>query len=214
MHYNNANIQKYLKELKKYTEISERIEKVIDNQKITKNKFAKMLGYSRSQSVYDIINGKSKPSFDFLRKLFSSELSENISSRWLLTGEGEMLKKKPEAIVEKNGSIAENGTGITQPIFSPDFGIDQKIARILDNKLSKIKIPELDSLKQKTDTLETKMDYLLQVLAAGSDQLTVNFLAIEKLKIFIEEELIRFENNIKDKDLQYKSRLEEIKVSR
>lgn len=80
----------------KNAEISARIRQVIDYLDIKANVFAKNLGYIRSQTVYDIINSKSAPSFDFFNKFANSEYSEIIGLEWLLTGKGEMLEKKSE----------------------------------------------------------------------------------------------------------------------
>lgn len=78
----------------KNTEISERLKQLIDYYNLTANKFAKELGYERSQALYDMINGKAKPSFDFFERLMNSEFSAQIDFEWLLTGKGEMLRKK------------------------------------------------------------------------------------------------------------------------
>lgn len=78
----------------KNTEISERLKQLIDYYNLTANKFAKELGYERSQALYDMINGKAKPSFDFFERLMNSEFSAQIDLKWLLTGKGEMLRKK------------------------------------------------------------------------------------------------------------------------
>lgn len=80
----------------KNTEISERLKQLIDYYNLTANKFAKELGYERSQALYDMINGKAKPSFDFFERLMNSEFSEQIDFKWLLTGKGEMLKNDPK----------------------------------------------------------------------------------------------------------------------
>lgn len=74
----------------KNTTISERITQVIDYLGVNPNVFAKKLGYGRSQALYDIINSKSKPSFDFFDKFCNSEYSEMINLNWLVTGKGEM----------------------------------------------------------------------------------------------------------------------------
>lgn len=85
--------------MQKNTEISERITKLIDSLGVSRNDFAKSLNYKRSQSVYDICNGKSAPSFDFFNRLYSSEYSESFSHLWLFTGKGEMtVSSKNQAI--------------------------------------------------------------------------------------------------------------------
>ena len=76
-----------------FTGISERILQAIDYLDISPNKFGEILGYERSQTVYDIINKKSRPSFDFFFKFINSEFSEIISVEWLVAGKGEMRKE-------------------------------------------------------------------------------------------------------------------------
>lgn len=78
--------------MNKNTNISERISQMIDYLNISTNDFAKKLGYTRSQAIYDIINGKSKPSYDFFFKLKDSEFSEMFNLDWVIAGEGTMEK--------------------------------------------------------------------------------------------------------------------------
>ncbi|MDL2315064.1 hypothetical protein LJC16_02265 [Bacteroidales bacterium OttesenSCG-928-C19] len=75
--------------MQKNTEISERILKVLDILNVTANDFGKKLGYTRTQTIYDITSGKSAPSFDFFFRLYNSEYSETINPIWLITGKGE-----------------------------------------------------------------------------------------------------------------------------
>lgn len=96
--------------MKKNTDISARITQFIDFMNSNPNDFAKKLGYKRSQTIYDIINNKVNPSFDFFNRLYSTEYSEIINSKWLLTGKGKMLKSdsnskeeiEDNAILDKN----------------------------------------------------------------------------------------------------------------
>lgn len=71
--------------------INDRISYIIENQcKGNQKKFAETIGFA-PQVVYNIVSGrKSKPSFDVLEAILSSFV--DISSDWLLTGKGEMLK--------------------------------------------------------------------------------------------------------------------------
>lgn len=87
----------------KNTEISERISKLIEALGIKPNAFALALGYKRSQTIYDIVNGKSAPSFDFFNKLAMSEYSEVLNIDWVLTGRGEiLLTKTPKKVINSN----------------------------------------------------------------------------------------------------------------
>ena len=74
----------------KDTEISERVSLIIHTLALTPNGFASNLGYERSQTIYDIINGKSAPSYDFFRRFMLSPYSRKINIDWLLTGRGQM----------------------------------------------------------------------------------------------------------------------------
>lgn len=79
-------------EEKKNTEISERVQKIIEWSASNPNDFAKKLKYGRSQAIYDILNGKAKPSFDFFQKFMNSEFSELVNIEWLISGNGEPKK--------------------------------------------------------------------------------------------------------------------------
>jgi len=95
--------------MKENADISERISKIIEFIGISRNAFAKKLGYERAQTVYDIINGKSAPSFDFLQRFALSEYSEAINLEWLITGNGEMerIVNKGEAKTTSNTEALE-----------------------------------------------------------------------------------------------------------
>lgn len=87
------------------SEISERISEIIEYLGVNPNVFSKKLGYDRSQTVYDVINGKSAPSYDFFHRLVISEYSEILNLDWLFSGHGEMLKnsyKEMDTAHEKN----------------------------------------------------------------------------------------------------------------
>lgn len=74
----------------KNAEISARIKEIIEDLKLSPNAFALKLNYKRAQTVYDILNGKSAPSYDFFNRFMLSEFSETYNMNWLLTGRGSM----------------------------------------------------------------------------------------------------------------------------
>ncbi len=74
------------------TKISERVKLIVDNERITIAKFSQNLGYERSQTIHDIVNGKSNPSYDFFYKFVKSEYSATYDLYWLITGEGSMYR--------------------------------------------------------------------------------------------------------------------------
>lgn len=94
---------------KKNTEISDRISLMLNSLNVKPNSFAQSLGYKRSQTIYDIINGKSAPSFDFFNKMAISEYSEIINMDWLLTGRGNIFNtKSTENVVKHNDYINDH----------------------------------------------------------------------------------------------------------
>lgn len=74
----------------KIAEISARIDTIIECCATVPFNFAKVLGYGRAQTVYDILNKKCAPSYDFFNRFTDSEYSVIVNLRWLLNGEGEM----------------------------------------------------------------------------------------------------------------------------
>ena len=70
--------------------INERINNVISTLNITKNAFADKLGVAGSV-VYNIANGRNKPSYDLLEKIVSLF---DIRSEYLLTGNGDVFSSK------------------------------------------------------------------------------------------------------------------------
>lgn len=76
----------------KIAEISARITEMIDFLGENANSFANKLGYQRAQTIYDIIKKKCAPSYDFFQRFASTEYSDIISIKWLLTGNGDMTK--------------------------------------------------------------------------------------------------------------------------
>lgn len=129
--------------MKENTEISERILQIIDFVDSNPNDFSKKLGYSRSQTIYDIINSKAKPSYDFFYKLLKSEYSDIICIENLITGEGELIKKEGKIIDYKENYL--------------EVLLENRELRLEIDKLKKEKetLEKGKKLKNNTDSLHT-----------------------------------------------------------
>lgn len=95
---------------KKNTEISARVAEMIEFLHETPNSFAKSLGYNRAQTLYDIISGKSAPSYDFFYKVANAEISAHINIKWLITGKGYICNNTDN----KTTNIATHHTDIIE----------------------------------------------------------------------------------------------------
>jgi phage repressor protein C with HTH and peptisase S24 domain len=142
----------------KNTEISDRISKLIETLGIKPNAFALALGYSRSQTIYDIINGKSAPSFDFFNKLATSEYSEVVNMNWVLTGRGKiLLTKTPEnTTLSEGGEKGGKKGGIRKlqktPLFTEypkgEESFERNIADVAVDKVFKLRTDRLVERQQ------------------------------------------------------------------
>lgn len=90
----------------KNAEISARIDEIICLLHTNPNKFANALGYKRAQTIYDILDGKSAPSYDFFNRFAMSGYSVFINLRWLLTGNGGPINE--EAYYESDLPIVKH----------------------------------------------------------------------------------------------------------
>jgi transcriptional regulator with XRE-family HTH domain len=68
--------------------MKDRIVTFIENERITPAEFADQIGIQRS-SLSHVLNGRNNPGFSFIQKILTT--FPQINSRWLITGEGNML---------------------------------------------------------------------------------------------------------------------------
>lgn len=71
--------------------LSYRINKLLETSKLNAPSFARAIGCSTPQAIYDLLSGKTKSLSPSMQHKISSYIPE-INLQWLLTGEGEMLK--------------------------------------------------------------------------------------------------------------------------
>ena len=72
--------------------INERIKIVIDHYKMNQNSFSKAIGLNNNTTIGNIVSTRmNAPSFDVLLRIMQTFV--DISADWLITGNGEMLKR-------------------------------------------------------------------------------------------------------------------------
>lgn len=93
-------------------EIVTRIQQVIDYYGLTVSAFADEIGVQRS-SISHLLNGRNKPSLDFVLKLITAY--PEVDLYWLLKGEGSF----PPAAVESEQTFLENTKNTISPSMAP-----------------------------------------------------------------------------------------------
>lgn len=123
----------------KIAEISARIDTIIECCATTPNNFAKVLGYSRAQTIYDIQNRKCAPSYDFFNRFTDSEYSAIINLRWLLNGEGEMWTDFMRRLTHEEQIIVVDNVnhGISVSSYQVATEVDIAVNRNTLNELQK-----------------------------------------------------------------------------
>lgn len=71
--------------------LSYRIDKLLEESKLNAPSFARAIGCSTPQAIYDLLSGKTKSLSPSMQHKILSYMPE-VNLQWLLTGEGEMLK--------------------------------------------------------------------------------------------------------------------------
>lgn len=121
---------------------SEILKSIIAYYNISTNKFAKFIGISSPQRLYDIINGRNGISKE-LREIITAKCVE-INSTWLYTGKGEMLKTVvghvaiPTPNVSKLVSIPEDAWQViknqAESLKTRDKQIDELITLLKESQ--------------------------------------------------------------------------------
>lgn len=93
-------------------DISERVSALLAALNMTPYQLAKELNYKAPEKIYTIINRKSKPGFDTLTDILTR--FDQLSSEWLMRGEGEMFKKITAQNITAHGSTTGQSAQTTE----------------------------------------------------------------------------------------------------
>ena len=143
-------------------DINERILYLIENQYNNNQKrFAESIGYS-AQVVFNIVSGrKTKPSFDVINAIIST--NDNICVDWLITGKGSMLKS------EAKGGLSQNITGDSNIQSGKSTNVANDTSAVLECKKKVQRLEnELKECKIKLDAKENQVSQLINTVTALS----------------------------------------------
>jgi transcriptional regulator with XRE-family HTH domain len=134
--------------------INDRIFKLIELLEMNPNSFAEAIGV-KGTVIFNIIKGRrNKPSFDVLEKILFS--FEEVSPKWLIKGEGNVLTKEKE---EKTITHVTEETGI----YKRKAQIEKLILKLeADYKLSKRSVKSLRA--EIEDIMEDNLKYRDQII--------------------------------------------------
>lgn len=88
--------------------LSYRIDKLLEESKLNAPSFARAIGCSTPQAIYDLLSGKTKSLSPSMQHKILSYMP-GVNLQWLLTGEGEMLK--PTEGVAPKGAVPLDDVG-------------------------------------------------------------------------------------------------------
>lgn len=128
-------------------ELKDRIALLIEHTTLKPPAFAKRIGVKTTQAIYDLLSGKTKNlSSDVLLKIVSC--FPQISTEWLVTGEGEMYK--PTVQQTSLGDYSPNMYG------SNRYGDSETIDKILNEMSEQRKIVNrtLDMLAKRDEQID------------------------------------------------------------
>lgn len=91
-----------------YIFMEERIRKFMDYKGISPSQLADTIGVQRS-NVTHVLNGRNKPSFQFIEKML--QIFPDLNAKWLLLGEGNMV----DSIVKTKTLFDQ----LTEPVKTP-----------------------------------------------------------------------------------------------
>jgi transcriptional regulator with XRE-family HTH domain len=112
----------------------EQLLKILESENLTPAKFADEIGVQRS-SISHILNGRNKPSYDFILKIMNR--FAGINAEWLITGKGQMIKS--ESVIAKQSS--------QQDLFTANYRVVEKMNNSEIIESEKIKNTKANNVK-------------------------------------------------------------------
>lgn len=137
--------------------VLQRVISICRQKSVSETQFAKMIG-SNQKTINQQLRGERSISLDTISKILSS--FEDVSSEWLLRGEGDMLKPQPTSPYLESKT---NKTSAPHQIETKNINIDLQGEQIDSKKTIEVLIKVIE-------TYQTRMDDLLNVVEVLKDE--------------------------------------------
>lgn len=137
--------------------VLQRVISICRQKSVSESQFAKMIG-SNQKTINQQLRGERSISLDTISKILSS--FEDVSSEWLLRGEGDMLKPQPTSPYLESKT---NKTSAPHQIETKNINIDLQGEQIDSKKAIEVLIKVIE-------TYQTRMDDLLNVVEVLKDE--------------------------------------------
>lgn len=137
--------------------VLQRVISICRQKSVSESQVAKMIG-SNQKTINQQLRGERSISLDTISKILSS--FEDISSEWLLRGEGDMLKPQPTSPYLESKT---NKTSAPHQIETKNINIDLQGEQIDSKKTIEVLIKVIE-------TYQTRMDDLLNVVEVLKDE--------------------------------------------
>ena len=137
--------------------VLQRVISICRQKSVSESQFAKMIG-SNQKTINQQLRGERSISLDTISKILSS--FEDVSSEWLLRGEGDMLKPQPTSPYLESKT---NKTSAPHQIETKNIKIDLQGEQIDSKKTIEVLIKVIE-------TYQTRMDDLLNVVEVLKDE--------------------------------------------
>ena len=150
--------------------VLQRVISICRQKSVSESQFAKMIG-SNQKTINQQLRGERSISLDTISKILSS--FEDVSSEWLLRGEGDMLKPQPTSPYLESKT---NKTSAPHQIETKNINIDLQGEQIDSKKTIEVLIKVIE-------TYQTRMDDLLNVVEVLKDENAYLKVQLEKQNV-------------------------------
>lgn len=117
--------------------MNNRIAEILKNEGLTNSQFANLIGVQAS-AITHILNGRNEPSLKIVRSILDN--FRGINPDWLVSGIGEMYRKSPEIIENKEVKAPKPMMHPVQqslfpeyPIPTPEYGKENELTSTTDS---------------------------------------------------------------------------------